>query len=866
MKKMDKKDRKSMGLDLFEKIPLLKTIAKSRWLQFALVFPTFIFFYAFLIAGIFGTPVGPRNVIVVLVWILWWVMLIGIMVPFGSRIWCLVCPFPIFGEWLQRRAFVKVRTGNNIPGLKNQFFGLNKAWPKKLSNIWMQNIGFLFLAMFSPFLVTRPIVSVIVLGGLFVVATILGTIYKHRVFCVHVCPVSGFLGLYAMTSKLSLRAKDPELCYRIKSGEDFVFDDGLAGCTLACPTGIDAGAYVDLVKNRMNKRALEVIQEATPFSGVLGRVCTHPCEKDCLRGKIDEPISICRLKRYIADDVGYEDVPTREFNKVYEEKVAIIGGGPAGLSAAYHLSKKGYETTVYEALPILGGMIRVGIPDYRLPKQVVDKEIAYITAGGVNVITNVTVGKDISFDELNSEYKAIFLATGASESNRLKIKGEDLEGVYNAIDVLRKINLGETVELGDRVIVIGGGDTAIDTARAAIRSGSTDVTVVYRRTLNEMPAISEEISAAQMEGVQIELLTSPVEITGSDGKATALLCSKMQLSEKDASGRPRPTLIKGSEHFISADTIIVATGQYSDIDLLPKELSISSGGTVVVNPDTMATNIPGIFAGGDVVNGPDVLVKALGMGRKAAMTIDKYLRGEEFGDISFYPTEKKVEDEPLLCGVTHSEKRVMSKLLPVNERLRNFNEVEQVFTENMAVREAERCLGCGICGECYRGTEKGWACSWFEKMGAMDRNNYCGLCMECVKSCPHDNIRPYWRPFSGDIAIRGYDEAWKSFIMMMLAVVYPINLLSPWGKIKDWLNFIENGTLGPFLLLSINMFLWCLVIFPAIHYLFCKWSNVLSGVKEVETKELFKKYSYAYVPFGLMAWICFSMPLMMIST
>lgn len=855
-------------IDLFEKIPLLKWISKNRWLQFVVVFPTFLFFLVFLYAAIFGTPVGNRNIIIVFVWILWWILLIGFMVPFASRIWCLVCPFPIIGDWLQRGAFIKVRRGDNVAGLKNQYFGKNKPWPKEHRHIWFQNFGFLFLAVFSPFLVTRPFVSLIALGGLFVIATILSLIYKQRAFCMYLCPVSGFLGLYSMTSKLALRAKDVELCNRIKKEreKEFSFDYGIAGCRLHCPTGMDASSYIALIQRGMHKEALEVIRDATPFAGVLGRVCTHPCEAECLRGKVDEPISICRLKRFVADCVGYDETrPDSECKVRYKEKIAIVGAGPAGLSCAYHLTRAGYETIIYEAMPVAGGMMRLGIPDYRLPKKIVDKEIEYIKNCGVRMLTDTKIGKDTDFSTLRKEYQAIFVAIGASESRRLKIEGEELKGVYNAIDILRKVNLEERFDLGRRVVIIGGGDTAVDSARAVLRLGAEEARIVYRRTMDEMPAIKEEVDAAKEEGIKIEFLTSPVKVVGSDGRVTSLLCMKMRLGEMDESGRPKPIPIKGSEHLISADSIIVATGQYSDIEFLPKELSISSAGTIIVDPETLSTNIPGIFAGGDVVRGPDILVEALGMGRRAAIAIDNYLRGKNIERISFYPSEKKVEEEPLISGISHKEERMRPRLLPVKERVNNFREVEESFTENMAQKEAKRCLNCGICGECYRGSDEGWACAWFEKMGRMDRNNYCGLCMECVKSCPYDNIGLYWRPFAADNEIKGYDETWKSFIMLVLAVIYSINLLGPWGKIKNWLNFTESGFLGKFILLSINMVLWSLVLFPLIHYLFCKLSKFLSGAKGVEVKELFRKYAYAYVPLGLMAWVCFSIPLLLVN-
>ncbi len=850
-------------IDLFEKIPLLKTITKKRWLQFVIVFPTFIIFYVFLLAGIFGTPVGNRNIIIVFVWILWWVLLIGFMIPFLSRIWCFICPFPIIGEWFQRRAFIKVRTGNNIPGLKSRYSGGNKLWPKKRRNIWFQNFGFLSLALFSPYLVTRPFVSFIVLGGLFVVGTIFGLVFKQRAFCIYICPVSGFLGLYSMAAKLAMRAKDVEFCNRIKKGEEFDFDYGIAGCRLHCPTGMDASSYIALIGKGMYKEALEVMREATPFAGVLGRVCSHPCEEECLRGKVDEPISICRLKRFAADHAGYDPHPKQEFKPRYEEKVAVIGSGPVGLSCAYHLARKGYETTVYESLPVVGGMLRVGIPDFHLPKEIVDKEIDFIRDTGVKIITNTTVGKDISFGELQKEYQAIFISVGASKAKRLKIEGEDMQGVYMALDFLRKVNLGEEVSVGRKVVMVGGGKTAEDTARTALRLGAEEAICIEAMAEENMSPLDR---AAEAERVRVLYSTSPVKITGEKGKAISLHCVKMRKGEiEESTGKFRMVPVQGSEYTISADTMIVATGQYSEISFLPKGLNISPTATIIVDSDTLSTNVGGIFAGGDVVTGPDVLVKGLGTGRKAAMAIDNYLRGDGSNPVSIYPTEKRVEDEPLVSGVLHKEERVKPHLLPVEERLKSFKEVEQTFSENAAVEEANRCLSCGICGACYRGSEDGWACAWYQKMGGMDRNNYCGLCMECVKSCPYDNIRLYWRPFTGDNKIKGNDEAWKAFIMMVLAVIYPVNLLSPWGKIRDWLNFSETGMVGHFILLGVNLVLWCLVLFPLIHYLFCKWSKVLSRVKEVRVKELFVKYSYAYVPLGLMAWVCFSVPLLMMS-
>ena len=700
-------------IDLFEKIPLLKKIAKVRWLQFVLVFPTLLLFIVFLYGGIFGTPAGNRNILIVFVWILWWVLLIGVMVPFASRIWCLMCPFPIIGEWLQRLSFIGVRTGNSVPGLRSKYFGSNKPWSKKLRHIWMQNIGFLFLAAFSPFLVTRPFVSVIVLGGLFVISTILSMIYRQRAFCLYICPVAGFLSLYSMVSKLALRPKDVQFCNRIKEGEDFNFDNGLAACRLSCPTGIDVSSYVALIGKGMFKEALEVIQQATPLAGVLGRVCTHPCETECVRGELDQPISICRLKRFVADYAGNGEIkPGYQFTLRHNEKVAIIGAGPVGLSCAYHLARKGYETVAYESLPVAGGMARVGIPDFHLPKEVVNKEIDFIENCGVKILTNTTVGRDITFEEIQKNFQAVFIAVGASKAKRLKIEGEDFQGVHMAIEFLQRINLGEKVAVGKKVVVVGGGKTAEDVARTALRLGTDKAVCIEICSEDEIEPLDE---VARAEGVEVLYSTSLLKITGHDTRGNSLLCVKMKSLGPDETGKLRFKLIEGTEFLVHADTIIIATGQYSDISFLPKELNISRTGTIIVDPITMETNIPGIFAGGDVVSGPDLLVKALGAGRKVALAINNYLRGEQSTTISFYPSEKRVAEVPM--ATIHREKRVEPSRLAVEDRLKDFKEVEQVFTAKMALKEAGRCLSCGICGECYRGTDNSWACAWFQKMG-----------------------------------------------------------------------------------------------------------------------------------------------------
>ena len=361
----------------------------------------------------------------------------------------------------------------------------------------------------------------------------------------------------------------------------------------------------------------------------------------------------------------------------------------------------------------------------------------------------------------------------------------------------------------------------------------------------------------------MHFLTSPVSILGENNAATSVLCVKIRLGPPDETGRPTPIPIKGSEYLESADMIITASGQYSDISFLPKELGISTAGTIIINHQTMETNLPGVFSGGDAVSGPDVFVNAVAAGRKAAISIDRYLRGKQITPVFLHPTTQTTENIPV--AMNKQEKRIKPDYLPVKFRHDNFKEVESAFSEHQAWRESKRCLGCGICGHCYRGNENGWACDWFQTTGSMDRNNYCGLCMECVKTCPHDNIGLFVRPFASETVVKGYDEAWKGFIMLTLAIVYSIMLLGPWGTVKDWANVAESGQVLNFL--KYVGILWCsaLVLLPSIYYCFVRLSKWLSQRQEIPTKQIFLGYAFTLIPLGLMAWIAFSVPLVMVN-
>ncbi|MFA5779348.1 MAG: NAD(P)-binding protein [Elusimicrobiota bacterium] len=496
---------------------------------------------------------------------------------------------------------------------------------------------------------------------------------------------------------------------------------GVSPCRIACPAGVNAHGYIALIRKRKYKEALDLIREVNPFPGVCGRVCTHPCESECSRKDIDEPVAICAIKRFVADweienkQVGSSklEVETIHHSLLATHSVAVIGSGPAGLTCAYHLAKMGYKVTVFEALAVPGGMLRVGIPDFRLPPEIVDKEIDFIKNTGVEIKTNITVGKDISFDELcpqGKQYKAIFVAVGAPKSSRLKIEGEDLAsveggGVHFGIDFLMAVKSGKIKKIGNKVIVIGGGNTAFDAARTALRLGASDVTIVYRRSREEMPAIPSEIEQAEKEGVKIKYLTAPVKINSSEGKVTSLNYIKMKLGEPDESGRRKPVPIKGTESYISTDTVIIAIGQYSDINFLPTGLKDEKE-NIKLDIDTLATPIPGVFAGGDVVSGPDVLIKAIAAGRTAAISIDRYLRGEKLTPVVLQPYLKKVTEgnpslgaEPQLEGI-EKKSRIKIPHLKIQERKSGFEEIELPLTEEMVKQEAERCLNCGVCSEC----------------------------------------------------------------------------------------------------------------------------------------------------------------------
>ncbi len=471
-----------------------------------------------------------------------------------------------------------------------------------------------------------------------------------------------------------------------------------SACQHICPLSQDVPSYIGLIARGKLEDAIKVVRKENPLPLVCGRVCNTPCEKKCVAGEWDDPISIRLLKRFLADYEMKHDLDTGEKPKSQKkEKVAIVGSGPGGLTCAYYLALEGYKVTIFESQELPGGMLALGIPDFRLPKDVLKYEIDRIKKLGVEIKTNTTVGKDISLAKLKEDYNAVFIAIGAHRGLKMKIPGEEAGGVIDAIEFLRDVNLGRQVKIGDKVIVVGGGNSAIDAARVARRLGR-NTKILYRRTRAEMPAIESEVEGAMAEGVEIQFLAAPVKVISGNGQLKAIECIRMELGEIDQSGRRRPVPVEGSEFRLDVDTLILAISQEPDVSLFSGNgLNISKWNTIEVDPETLSTNIKGIFAGGDVVTGPNTVTEAMAHGKTAAQMIDTYIRGEKL-ERRYEVTRPAVHVEAveLTEQETKSLKRPEVQSRPVEQRLKDFSEVELGFSEADAVLEAKRCLRCDL--------------------------------------------------------------------------------------------------------------------------------------------------------------------------
>ena len=513
--------------------------------------------------------------------------------------------------------------------------------------------------------------------------------------CEEVCP-KGIISVISSSTKI-LRFNQEEDC--------------LAPCRQACPAQIDIPRYIEYIKDRRYEDAIKTLKERNPFIISCGRVCPYPCEEICRRAIEDEPIAINPLKRFVAD---YEMNTGRHVPVTVApdtgHKIAVIGGGPAGLSCAYFLRRLGHSVTVFEKNPKMGGMLYYGIPEYRLPKEMLDWEIQGILDLGIEARTKVEFGKDFDLESLVAAgYEAVFLAVGAWNNTTLRLEGEDtIEGVIGGIEFLGRQGLGIPNPVGEKVGVIGGGNTAVDSARTALRLGAKEVTIIYRRTKLEMPANYEEVKAAQEEGIQFLFLAAPNKlISDEDGKLTQLEYLKMELGEPDDSGRRRPIPIEGSETMLPLDNLIVAIGQYPDLSFIEsgrriKDLEITRYNTIVANEDTGQTDILYIFAGGDALTGPGLAVEAIGSGRQAARAIHLYITGQE---VTAPPNrlrgfiEGTLFDMPYVIDIleqTEQHDRVEHHELEAFERTHSMEEVDLTISEEEAIEEASRCLKCGL--------------------------------------------------------------------------------------------------------------------------------------------------------------------------
>ncbi|OGP90597.1 MAG: hypothetical protein A2156_09090 [Deltaproteobacteria bacterium RBG_16_48_10] len=483
-----------------------------------------------------------------------------------------------------------------------------------------------------------------------------------------------------------------------------------APCESACPSHLPISRYVELIKEGRFLDSLEAIREATCLPGVLGRVCVRPCEDNCRRGNVDEPISIKWLKRFVADyEIEKRKGPELKREAVRSERVAVIGAGPAGLSCAYYLAVKGYPVTLFERLGEPGGMAAVGIPDYRLPRNILRYEAGILDRLGVEFRYNTQIGKEVTLSQLFEQgYKAIFIGVGAQTNTPMGVEGEDkgYQGFIPGVFYLLEINLGrDPYPEGKKVVVVGGGNVAIDCVRSSFRLGKPDVNLVYRRTKKEMPADSVEIHDAEEEGVKFHYLCNPVRIIAKEGKVVGVECIRMELGEPDESGRRRPIPVKGSEFFIETDILIPAIGQAVDLSFLEEKdgVKTTKRSTLGIQEGTFLTSREAIFSAGDCVTGPDVLVRAAGHGKRAADKIDLFLRGREVKESEEERLEALVEkirvyNKNEKIGISGGTKREVLKLLPPDTRKWVCDEVEEGFSIPEAQNEADRCLRCVCVG------------------------------------------------------------------------------------------------------------------------------------------------------------------------
>lgn len=537
------------------------------------------------------------------------------------------------------------------------------------------------------------------------------------------------------------------------------YENKVPPCTDACPSGEYIERQIRLVQQGKVIDAWKLLREENPFPAICGRVCFHPCEYSCNRKTFDSPVSINAIERFIGDK-GIEYGQVEIYPIIHKEKIGIIGSGPAGLSCSFFLRKLGYETTVFEANPKIGGLLRYGIPEFRLPKSVLDEEISLLLRSGVTVETGVKVGYDLPLSEMRQRFDAVFIAAGAQKSRKMGIPGEELEGVLPALEFLRRINAGMNVDVGKRVIVIGGGNTAIDAATVALRLGAK-VSIFYRRTGEEMPAFEKEVQSAEEEGVDINFLVSPVRIERGTSMRLKVYMRRMTLGEPDESGRRRPIPIPGSDFPVETDSLLTAIGEEPDFSFLDNDIAVEKG--LIVTNEDLSTSVRMIFAGGDIALNERSVTHAIGSGKKAAIAIDAIFRGkvekfressigkgfkpsmklytDERDGLSDFNRRKVVEKDWLNLDYFVKEERIEREETSALERIRNFEEFQKGLNEDEIGHEAARCFHCGNCTECDN------CYIYCPDMSVRKKNgtyfidlDYCKGCGLCAAECPRSVI------------------------------------------------------------------------------------------------------------------------------